>query len=63
MRYNTRFGRVIEISLEDFLGMSDDELAKKEEEAGTPLQPYDPLYLPLLNTPEVESDLSFERDE
>lgn len=43
--------------------MSDDELAKKEEEAGTPLQPYDSLYSPLLNTPEVESDLSFERDE
>lgn len=64
MRYNTRFGRVIEISLEDFLGMSDDELAKKEEEAGTPLQPYDPLYLPLLNTPDIEIDLSFtERDE
>lgn len=56
MRYNTRFGRVIEISLEEYLSMSDDELSKKEEEAGTPLQAYDPLYLPLLNTPDIDLD-------
>jgi len=66
MRYTTRFGRVIEIALDEYLRMSDDELAKKEEEAGTPLQPYDPLYLPLLNTPDIDVllDNSFtEKDE
>lgn len=35
MKYTTRFGKVIEIDLDKFLTMSDEELQKLEEYEGT----------------------------
>ena len=35
MKFTTRFGKTIEIPIEKFLTMSDDELAKMEESEGT----------------------------
>lgn len=47
MKYTTRFGKVIDITLEKYLSMSDEDLSKLEEEQGTSLYPYDPLYVSL----------------
>ena len=47
MKYTTRFGKIIDIPLDRYLSMSDDELAKLEEEQGTSLFPQDPLYMSL----------------
>ena len=47
MKYTTRFGKIIDIPLDKYLSMSDDELAKLEEEQGTSLFPQDPLYMNL----------------
>ena len=49
MKYNTRYGKTIEISIEDYLRMTDDELQQREENEGTPLYPFDPMYSPLEN--------------
>lgn len=35
MKYTTRFGKTIEIAIERFITMTDDELAKLEESEGT----------------------------
>lgn len=35
MRYTTRFGKIIDISLETYLNMSDDDLLHLEEREGT----------------------------
>ena len=47
MKYTTRFGKIIDIPLDKYLSMSDDELSKLEEEQGTSLFPQDPLYMSL----------------
>lgn len=47
MKYTTRFGKIIDIPLDRYLSMSDDELLKLEEEQGTSLFPQDPLYMSL----------------
>lgn len=47
MKYTTRFGKIIDIPLDRYLSMSDDELSKLEEEQGTSLFPQDPLYMNL----------------
>lgn len=54
MKYTTRFGKVIDIELNRYLSMSDDELSKLEEEQGTSLYPYDPLYISLNSIEDVE---------
>jgi hypothetical protein len=35
MKFTTRFGRTIEIPIEKYLSMTDDELSKLEEDEGT----------------------------
>lgn len=45
MKYTTRFGKIIDISLDEYLTMSDDDLAKLEEIQGTSPFPQDPLYM------------------
>ena len=45
MKYTTRFGKIIDISLDEYLTMSDDDLAKLEEAQGTSPFPQDPLYM------------------
>lgn len=54
MKYTTRFGKVIDIELNRYLTMSDEELSKLEEEQGTSLYPYDPLYISLSNIEDIE---------
>jgi|LakMenE01Jun11ns_1017448.scaffolds.fasta_scaffold8790080_2 hypothetical protein len=54
MKYTTRFGKTIDISLDRYLLMSDDELSKLEEEQGTSLYPCDPLYISLSSYNDIE---------
>lgn len=56
MKYTTRFGKVIDIELNKYLTMSDDELSKLEEEQGTSLFPQDPLYMNLGEPPNFTLD-------
>lgn len=63
MKYTTRFGKIIDIPLEKYLDMSDDELSKLEEEQGTSLFPQDPLYMNLGTITNFNIDEVFEEDE
>lgn len=54
MKYTTRFGKVIDIELNRYLTMSDEELSLIEEEQGTSLYPCDPLYISLNSSDEIE---------